>query len=85
MNALSQTIKNSSQNLRKFVIDSLCHKESPYVPMDIWLREEVTEKLMEHFNVSSNEEVLEKLGIGIRRLHVFPNKNIIKKIDKKWN
>lgn len=76
-----QKRKNDNNNLRKVIIDSLSHKETPYIPKDIWLREEVTEKLMQHFNVSSNEEVLEKLGIGIRRFHFTPKKKLIKELN----
>ena len=51
---------------RQRVETALAHKEPDRVPIDYWATSEVSRRLIEHFRLCSQEELLGKLGVDFR-------------------
>lgn len=53
-------------NSRERVLTALKHIEPDCVPIDFWAAQEVTKRLMEHWALDREEELLKKVGSDIR-------------------
>jgi uroporphyrinogen decarboxylase len=50
------------------VLDAIDHKRTDRVPLDLWATKEVFDKLCAHFRTDRADDVMEELGIDIRRI-----------------
>lgn len=61
-----------SMGPRERVLKAIRHEEPDRVPLDLEIRQEVLEKLMEHVGAYSLEELYHRLGIDIIRVDIQP-------------
>ena len=62
-------------NSRERVYKTLHHEMPDRPPLDGWFLYSILEKLKKHYNVVSNEDVLEKMGIDFRYTCMLPAEN----------